>query len=319
MNRISQGALATGVLIAVATGMAGGAASAEAVPAPAPAGIRTGAAPRPDHVVIVMLENKRYDAVVGHPRARWVSSLAKSSANLRRFYGETHPSQPNYLALFSGSTHGVTDNKCPHRLGHRRNLASQLLAHGYTFTGYAEDLPRKGFTGCSHRGYVRRHTPWVNFSNVPASASRPFTKFPRDFRKLPTVSFVIPNLCHDMHDCPKQTADAWLKKHFGAYVAWARKHNSLFVLTFDEDNRTGDNHIPTIVAGAGVRPGRYGTRLDHYDLLRTLQHMYGLRPTGDRSGKAGLINVPSEHIDRGLEAVAISQEEEDGQLGVLSN
>jgi phosphatidylinositol-3-phosphatase len=291
MNRITQRALVAGVVVGVALSMVAVDAGAAATPAPTGVGIRTGAAPRPDHVVIVMLENKRYDSVVGNPRARWVSSLAKSSANLRRFYGETHPSQPNYMALFSGSTHGVTDNKCPHHFGNRPNLASQLLSHGYSFTGYAEDLPRKGFTGCSYRRYVRRHTPWVNFSNVPASASRPYTKFPRDFRKLPTVSFVIPNLCHDMHDCPKQRADAWLKKQFGAYVAWARKHNSLFVLTFDEDNRTGDNHIPTIVAGAGVRPGRYGTRLDHYDLLRTLQHMYGLRPIGASARRRGLPDI----------------------------
>jgi acid phosphatase len=79
-----------------------------------------------------------------------------------------------------------------------------------------------------------------------------------------------------MHDCPKQTADHWLKRHFDPYIAWARTHNSLFILTWDEDNKTDGNHIATIIAGANVTPGQYRTRLDHYYLLRTLQRMYGL-------------------------------------------
>ncbi|WP_236030602.1 alkaline phosphatase family protein [Paractinoplanes lichenicola] len=246
------------------------------------------AVPRPDHVVIVVLENKRYDSVVGDRRTPWVSALAARSANLTRFYAETHPSQPNYLALFSGSTQGVTDNKCPHELGDRVNLARQLIDAGHSFAGYSEDLPRTGWRGCGSGGYVRRHNPWVNFSNVPAAANRPYTAFPSDFSRLPTLSFVIPNLCHDMHDCPKAQGDAWLKREFAGYVAWARKHNSLFILTFDEDNKTGGNRIATIVAGAGVRPGAYATRVDHYDLLRTVQQMYGLRPAGWATRRAGL-------------------------------
>ncbi|MFI7545083.1 alkaline phosphatase family protein [Actinoplanes sp. NPDC049599] len=235
-----------------------------------------------------MLENKRYDAVVGHKRTPWVSSLARRSANMLNFYGETHPSQPNYLALFSGSPQGVTDNECPHNLGDRPNLGRELLDGGHSFAGYAEGLPSVGWRGCAHARYVRRHNPWVNFSNVPASANRPFTAFPRDYRKLPTVSFVIPDLCHDMHDCPKAVADAWLKKEFAPYVAWARKHNSLFILTFDEDDKTDHNHIPTIIAGAGVVRGRYGAHLNHYDLLRTLQLMYGLPLTGAAARRKGL-------------------------------
>ncbi|MGA5299767.1 alkaline phosphatase family protein [Nucisporomicrobium flavum] len=238
-----------------------------------------------------MLENKRYDAVVGHPKTPWVSSLARDSANMLHFYGETHPSQPNYLALFSGSAQGVTDNNCPHDVGSRLNLARQLLDARHSFAGYSEDLPGAGWRGCAHKGYVRRHNPWVNFSNVPASANRPYTAFPGNYSKLPTVSFVIPNLCHDMHDCPKEQGDSWLKKQFAPYIAWAKTHNSLFILTFDEDNKTDNNHIPTIIAGAGVRPGQYGAHLDHYDLLHTLQRMYRLPVTGAAVRRKGLPDI----------------------------
>jgi len=221
----------------------------------------------------------------------WVSSLARDSANMLNFYGETHPSQPNYLALFSGSTQGVIDNKCPHDLVSRPNLGRQLLDAGHTFTGYSEDLPSVGWTGCADRGYVRRHNPWVDFSNVPASANQPYQAFPKDYRKLPTVAFVIPNLCHDMHDCPKLEADTWLKKQFAPYLAWAKTHNSLLVITFDEDNKTDNNHIPTVIAGAGVRPGQYGAHLNHYDLLHLLQSMYSLPLTGAAVRSRGMPGI----------------------------
>ena len=260
-------------LALLAAGLVGGAPAAAAT-------VTTAALPRPAHVVVVMLENKRYDAVVGHKKTPWVTSLAERWASMTRFYAETHPSQPNYLALFSGSSQGVTDNNCPHNLGARPNLGRQLIDAGFTFTGFSEDLPSAGWTGCASKGYVRRHVPWVDFSNVPAASHQPFTAFPRNYAKLPTLAFVVPNLCHDMHDCPKQQADTWLRKEFAPYITWATTHNSLFILTFDEDNKTDGNHIATIIAGARVKPGQYAPRLDHYYVLRTLQEMYGLKPTG---------------------------------------
>jgi acid phosphatase len=261
------------------------------IPGAGPVHAATRALPRPDHVVIVMLENKRYDAVVGNSKTPWITALAAHSANMVDFRAETHPSQPNYLALFSGSTQGVADNGCPHNLGARPNLGRQLIDAGYTFTGYSEGLPRAGFRGCSSGRYVRRHNPWVNFGNLPAAANQPYTAFPSDYRRLPTVAFVTPDLCHDMHDCPKAYGDAWLRKQFTPYIAWAKSHDSLFVLSFDEDNRTGGNRIATIIAGAGVRAGNYRSRVDHYDLLHTLQQMYGLPYTGVARHRAGMPDI----------------------------
>jgi phosphatidylinositol-3-phosphatase len=235
---------------------------------------------RPDHVVIVVLENKRYDGVIGHAQTPYISGLAKRGANFSNAYGETHPSQPNYLALFSGSTQGVSDNRCTHSFTGVANLATQLLQAGRSFTGYAEGLPSVGWTGCSRGQYVRRHNPWVNFTDVPATSNRPLRDFPIDFSRLPTVSFIVPGLCHDMHDCPKGKADAWLHTALGGYLAWANTHNSILILTFDEDNKTDHNHIPTVVLGPSVRPANHTERIDHYSLLRTIEDWYGLAPLG---------------------------------------
>ncbi|GAA2350491.1 alkaline phosphatase family protein [Dactylosporangium salmoneum] len=236
--------------------------------------------PRPDHVVVVVMENKRYDAVIGHARTPYISALARRGANFTAAYGETHPSQPNYLALFSGSTQGVTDNSCLRRPFDAPNLGRQLLDAGLTFTGYAEALPSAGYTGCASGTYVRRHNPWVDFASVPASLNRPLSALPAGWDELPSVAFVVPDLCHDMHDCPKGDADAWMRRELGSYADWATAHNSLLILTFDEDNGTDGNHIPTVVLGAGVRPGDRVERVDHYAILRTIEDAYGLPPLG---------------------------------------
>ena len=84
-----------------------------------------------------------------------------------------------------------------------------------------------------------------------------------------------------MHDCDISTGDRWAKKNLGPYADWADRNNSLLVVTFDEDSGTDDNHIATIVAGAGVAHTTSNEHIDHYDLLRTLEDMYGLEPLGD--------------------------------------
>ena len=110
------------------------------------AGVALAAAPPPyvpryEHVVVVVMENHSADAVLGNPAAPWINALAAAGANFTAAYGVTHPSQPNYLALFSGSTQGVTDDSCPVAFSGVANLASQLLAAGRSFVGYSEDLP----------------------------------------------------------------------------------------------------------------------------------------------------------------------------------
>jgi hypothetical protein len=233
--------------------------------------------PTPDHVVIVMEENHGFNDIIGRNAAPYINSLAQHGALFTSSYAITHPSEPNYLALFSGSTHGVTDD------GHYDftgpNLASSLFNQGLTFGGYSENLPYAGFTGDedSSGEYVRKHNPWVSFTNVPASVNMPWTSFPTDFSQLPTVSIVVPNQDDDMHNGTIQQGDTWLQTNIGPYAQWARTHNSLLIVTWDEDDSTGSNQIATIFTGAGVQPGNYSEPINHYNVLRTVEDMYGLR------------------------------------------
>ncbi len=247
--------------------------------------------PAPHHIVLVVLENHSYGQIIGNPAAPFVNQLARDGALFTHSFAVTHPSEPNYLALFSGSTQGVDDDSCPHTW-RAPNLAASLAAAGKSFTGYAEGLPSVGSAECDSGDYARRHVPWVDFANVPAAQSRPFSDFPaRDPASLPTVSWVIPNVCHDMHDCSVATGDGWLRQHLGPYLGWAKTHQSLLIVTFDEDDGNGDNHIATLFAGEGVKPGRYATRITHYNVLATIEAVYGLHRDGHAASAAPVTGI----------------------------
>jgi acid phosphatase len=278
------GAVATAVLVPHA-GTPGSAVHAQTV---------ADTVPTPDHIVVVMEENHSYSDIIGNTgNAPYFNSLASGGASLTSSFGVTHPSEPNYMALFSGSTDGLTADTCPVSAGSTANLGSELLAAGKTFKGYSDGLPSTGSTTCTSGSYARKHSPWINFSNVPAADSVPFTSFPSssNYASLPALSFVIPNLDHDMHNGTIAQADTWLNSNLSAYATWAKTHNSLLIVTWDEDDYTESNQIPTIFYGAHVKTGTYNEQINHYNVLATLEQIYGLTKVGASASAAPITDI----------------------------
>src|SRR6185312_15195607 len=120
-------------------------------------GLAAAALPTPAHVVIVVEENRSQAGIIGNKSAPFINALAAGGAMMAQSFAETHPSQPNYLALFAGDTFGLTKNTCPVNGGALPNLGSELLSAGYTFGGFAEDLPTAGSAVCSAGKYARKH------------------------------------------------------------------------------------------------------------------------------------------------------------------
>ena len=242
-----------------------------------------GALPRPDHVVVVMDENRASQQVIGNPQAPYINSLAAQGALFTQSFALFHPSQPNYIALLSGSNQGITDDACPATVLATPNLASELLAANLSFGSYSESLPAIGSMVCTAGLYAVKHNAMVNWQggNIPPTANMPFTSFPTDFTELPTISFVAANLMDDMHDGTIPQGDAWMQANIDAYAQWAKTHNSLLIFTFDEDDKNHANQIPTIFVGQMVKPGNYSERIDHYSVLRTILDMYGLPQLGN--------------------------------------
>ena len=230
--------------------------------------------PRPDHIVIVVEENKHFTQIIGNPDAPFINSLASQGTLFTQSYGVTHPSQPNYLALFSGSTYGLTSNACPLELK-GDNLASTLLAKGLGFASYSESMPEAGFEGCAHDTYQRKHNPAANWKDL-AALNLPFSAFPQDYNRLPTVALVIPDQLNDMHDGSIAQGDAWLAEKIGPYAKWAMTHNSLLIVTWDEDDGSADNRVATLFYGPMVKQGGSAQRINHYTILRTIEEMFGL-------------------------------------------
>jgi hypothetical protein len=247
------------------------------------------AVPRLDHIVLVMFENKANSQITSSS-APYFTALAAQGATFTQSYAITHPSQPNYIALFSGSTQGVTSDACPQTFT-ATNLGAQLIGAGLSFTGYSEAMPSDGYTGCSSGRYQRKHNSWVDFTNVPAASNRTYADFPADYATLPTVAFVTPDMCNDMHDCSVATGDTWLRTHLDGYAQWAKTHNSLLVVTFDEDNSLSLNHIYTTFVGEHVTAGAYSEKITHYTVLRTIEDAYGLPAIGGAASVSPITDV----------------------------
>ncbi|MGB9222206.1 alkaline phosphatase family protein [Mycobacterium sp.] len=244
------------------------------------------------HVVIVIEENRSQANIIGNNATPFINALAAGGAMMAQSFAETHPSEPNYLALFAGNTFGLKKDNCPVDVGAQPNLATELLSAGYTFGGYSEDLPSVGSTVCGAGKYARKHVPWANFSNVPPAVSVPFSAFPTgNYAGLPTVSFVIPNNDNNMHDGSIAAGDAWLNRQLSGYATWARSNNSLLIVTWDEDDGGPHNQIPTVFYGAHVQPGTYNETINHYNVLSTIEQMYGLPKIGNAAGAAAITDI----------------------------
>ena len=241
------------------------------------------AVPPFNRVVVVVMENKARSEVLGNRAAPAFNAFARRGAVLSAYRGVTHPSLPNYLALVSGSTHGITSD-CTTCTVAGLSLADTLEAKGLTWKTYAEGLPRPGWTGPYSGRYAKKHVPFLYFRRVLASPARlqrvvPLTQLARDRAagKLPTFSLVVPDLCHDMHDCSVATGDAWLKRFLPPLLQLPG--TAVFVV-FDESD-SADPGIPALALGPVVRPGsRYSRAMSHYGLLRTIEDGLGLRRLG---------------------------------------
>ncbi len=253
--------------------------------------------PRPDHVVVVIEENHNFLQIMNMEHvASTINAFAQRGLLFTQSYGVSHPSLPNYLALFSGSTQNVSSDACPYSFS-GDNLASSLSAKGFSFASYSEGLPAIGDLSCAAGAYQRKHNPVSDWqgTRLDASMNLRFSDFPQDFSKLPTVAFVIPDQNNDMHDGSFEAADDWLKIHIAPYVDWAFKHNSLLILTWDEDNGREENRIVTVLVGPMVKHGTSAQRIDHYNVLRTVLDFYKLPAIGASVDVQPLQNIWEKH------------------------
>jgi len=262
------------------------AATPRATPTKAPPAA-SGSLPAFRHVYVVVMENEESTSIVGSVNAPYINSLVARYGLATNYTAVDHPSEPNYIALFSGAIHGVTDDGVYNLSG--KNLADQIEAHGRDWRVYAQNLPDAPcFTGSSSSGgpdgagkYARKHNPAISFTDISGNPARcaKIQNFSHFDPAAADYELIVPNLCNDMHDCSVKTGDTFLKGFLPRIIDSPAMAGSVLFLTWDEGSSGvgGGGIVATVVIGPGVTAGfTSGTRYTHYSLVRTIENAWGL-------------------------------------------
>jgi hypothetical protein len=261
------------------------AAAALALAAPSPV-------PSFRHVVVIVFENKERSELVGNQEAPTFAHLARGGATLPRYYGVSHPSLPNYIALVSGSTQGITTD-CVDCEVSAPSLATSIAAAGKSWKTYAEGLPFPGSTAEYPGLYAKTHDPFIYFRGLDKRKIVPFGQLLPDLaaRRLPDFSLIVPNVCNDMHSCPISVGDQWLSDLITPLLLLPR--TAVFVI-FDEGSSDlrGGGMVPAFVVGTAVRPGTTYRRVTgHYGVLRTIEDAWNLPRLGASAQAAPITGI----------------------------
>ena len=260
----------------------------------APLGVQSSKLPSPasSRVIVMVMENAEYSEVLGNSAAPYINGLARRYGLATQSFAIGHPSLPNYLALTSGSTQGVSSDCTACQVG-ASNIVDQLEAARISWKAYLEDQPRACFRGATAGSYAKKHNPFIYYNDIARSPRRcsrlvGFSQLAADLRRgrLPTYAWISPNLCDDGHDCGVAGSDRFLARTGPALLRELGPQGFL-VLTWDEGSSergccggvARGGQVATILAGPGVRRGgRDGRPVDHYGVLGTIEEALGIPP-----------------------------------------
>jgi phospholipase C len=266
--------------------------------------------PNFDHIVLIMLENRSYSDAIDGQQMPQLAALAKQNVLLTNYFAVTHPSLPNYIALMSGSTQGITSD-CTTCFVNQPNLADEIEASGRTWKAYLEDMPSPCFVGNSGN-YAQKHDPLLYFDSVRLNAARcdrsivPLTSLDGDLANntLPNFAYIMPNLCNSGHDCSAATADTWVRAMVVKLQGSpALGKNSLIIIAFDEGSdkstagccglpKPAGGQVAVVLISPTVLPDMSdNTAYSHYSLLKTILTAWSLPALG-KTAQAQAITAP---------------------------
>jgi hypothetical protein len=256
------------------------------------------------HVLWIWFENRSYQNVLGtgDTSTPYLQSLAARCGVATNFHNESHPSLPNYLAAVAGTTAGVTRNCSPKGCSQDRDsLFAKVTAAGKEWKSYAESMPHNCAIFDEGR-YAVRHNPPPYFLPIRTQCAQQSVPMGTvqagaladDLADgtLPEFSFLVPDLCNDMHDCPLAVGDQWLRDWLTAVFAseaYTDGATAIFVTWDEGDHSSGHGvhcasrptdescHIATVVVSPSTPRGtEVDTWYDHYSMLRTTEEMLRL-------------------------------------------
>ncbi len=244
-------------------------------------------------VAIVVMENRNFGEVIGNTSsAPYINSLANQYGLATQYFANSIGSQPDYFMLTVGDLVYNGDN--PGIIVSVDNVVRELNKAGKSWRAYAEDLPTHylptdpSYT-CYSGEYTCIHNPFISLCDVNGASGCPVAYDPAqalnvvDYGQLatdvananlPDYIFVIPNNCHNTHDCSLSTGDHWLSLNVPPLLS-ALGSNGFLVITFDESSDSSTNgggRVPWIVAGPTVKTA-YISNYSYYQHQSTLRLM----------------------------------------------
>lgn len=267
------------------------------LPQPAPTGSGSGQVPKFSHVIVMIFENEEITNIIGNSSLPNFNRLAQQYTLLTNDFAVTHPSLPNYIALTSGDTQGITSD-CSTCFVNATNLPDSLEQSGRSWKAYMEDMPAP----CSltdQGNYAEKHNPFVYYNDIRTNTTRcqqhdvPLTQLDSDLQnnQLPAFAWITPNLCNDGHDCGASAADKFLGPEVDKIInSQSFDQNSLLIVTFDEGSTAGSccglpkkagGRITTLLISKLVKAGfQDSTPYSHYSILKTIEDAWGLPELG---------------------------------------
>ena len=269
---------------------------------PAPTQTTPPPVPAFKHIIVIFFENHEFGSVIGNRDMPNYNRYADQNALLTQYYAITHPSLPNYLAVFGGDTFGVTSD-CGKCFVTATNLADQIEASGRTWRAYFQDMPRPCYVGDTQT-YVQKHDPFMYFDDIRTDTARcaasivPLQQLDTDLAagNLPDFTYIMPNSCVSTDDdfsnpeCNLSLADGWLGGVMAELLPYldarAATEPYLIVLTWDEGQGShsccglpaeAGGRVPTVLISPLAQSGFQDvTPYTHYSLLKTIETAWGL-------------------------------------------
>jgi acid phosphatase len=233
-------------------------------------------------VFVIVLENTSYQAALRQP---YIASLAKDYSVATNYSAVGSPSLPNYLAMTSGSTWGISDDAF-HRLP-ATGLGNQLTGAGISWKAYME-----GFTGdcfTSPYPYALKHNPFAYYGAECPANGVPMSDLATDLNgNTPQLSWITPGMCNDGHDCGVARADRWLSQfvpQITSSTAW--KQGGALFITWDESSLE-DGRVALLVIAPGFH-SPLTMPLDHFSLLATIADRLGVARLGEAKQATSLL------------------------------
>ncbi len=292
-TRIGRFTGLVGVLATLAGGLAAGGAFAGTR-------VAVSASSSSSSIVVILMENKEDTDVIGSSAAPYENQLARRYGLATNSFAISHPSLPNYLALTSGSTHGINSD-CTSCSVNAPNLAQQLSAAGISWNAYLQNVPGPCYRGATAGEYAKRHNPFIYYDDIANNHSLcshlvGFRALHRALSAghLPTFTWITPNVCNDTHDCGVGSGDAFLASLVPSLLR-AIGPKGFIVITWDEGSSNvgccggaaQGGQVATIVAGPGViAGGRENAPVDHYGVLATIERALSLPLLGGAANGA---------------------------------